>query len=86
MAAIIFTVNCSSWSLRGFWLTLQFPLDTSVSWLPPSLQHLVLELQLDLLSGDLALSMFEELKELQKLELVLTSLEEEAVVTQRLNA
>ena len=72
-----------SWRLRRFMLILHSPLDIAVPMLPPSLRHLVLELRTDILPGTVALSMFQGLKELQKLELMLVSIEEQAVVVKR---
>ena len=72
-----------SWHLLRFSMSLHSPLDMAVPMLPPSLRHLVLEVHTAILPESVSLSMFEGLRELQKLELKLCSHEEQSVIDQR---
>ena len=72
-----------SWHLRHYSMILHSPLDTAVPMLPPSLQHLVLEVRTARVPECVCLWMFEGLRELETLELVLSSEEEQSVIAQR---
>ena len=72
-----------SWHLLSCTLLLHSPIDMAVPMLPPSLRELVLEVRTGTLPECVSLWMFEGLRELQKLELLLSSEEEPSVVAQR---
>ena len=71
------------WHLRRLLLILHSPIAMAAPMLPPSLRHLVLQLHTDTLPGIVALSMFEGLKELQKLDIVLFNKGDQAIIAKR---
>ena len=72
-----------AWHLLRYKMSLYSPLDMAVPMLPPSLRHLVLKVHTAILPESVSLSLFEGLRELQKLELVLCTREEQSVIAQR---